>query len=146
MRTVLRSIALVLLALGFASQAAAGDKIWSVPGVINNGLATVFTCTNGTSAAANVKVEVFTKAGVLDATGNISAAAGATVNLATQTAAALPGGVDVNLATSTMHSGSARITVPSGVYCDAWLIDPGVTPPTSMRTLPVIKKTNQKGD
>jgi hypothetical protein len=41
--------------------------------------------------------------------------------------------------------GSARITAPSGVYCVAYVVDT-VDPPTLMMRLPIIKKTNQKGD
>lgn len=63
MRTVLRSTALVLFVLGIASQAAAADKEWHATGVINNGTATVFTCTNGSTVPANVTVTIYRKDG-----------------------------------------------------------------------------------
>lgn len=146
MRTVLRTAALLLLASGVASQAYAGDKVWSVTGVVNDGLATLFTCTNGTSAMATVKVEIFNSAGASDSSGMPNVAPNATVTLGTKFVNALPGAV-VPLGTSTpLHSGSARITAPSGVFCTAWVVDPVGNPPASMKTLPVFKKTNQKGD
>ena len=76
MRILLRSTALVVLALGIASQASAGDKVWSVPGVINNGLATVISCSNGGSVAATVTVDIFTQNGGGDVTGTTSIPAG----------------------------------------------------------------------
>ena len=147
MRTVLRAAVLALLVLGVASRASAADKVWSVPGVMNDGLATVFSCTNGGTSAANVKVELFAADGTANASATVNVASGATADFATQNVAAFPfGSIEANLSSSTMHSGSARITAPSGVYCTAGLFDQTNNPPTSMRALPVIKKTTQKGD
>jgi len=147
MGTLLRSTALALLVLGLASQASAGDKIWSVSGVVNNGLATVFSCTNATTAPVTVKVDVFLPNGTLDVTGSVNnVASNATVDLATKNVLSMVGGIELDMVASTMHSGSARIIVPSGVFCTAYVVDPVNNPPTSMKTLPVIKKTNQKGD
>ncbi len=146
MRTFLRTAALVLLVSGAASQASAADKIWSVSGVVNNGLATVFTCTNGGTAAANMKVDVFRKDATFDATGTVSIAPGATKSIGTKTVAALPGGIDLDLGANIIHGGSARITAPSGVFCTALIIDPSGTPPVTFSTLNIFKKTTQKGD
>lgn len=146
MRTFLRTAALVLLVLGAASQAPAADKIWSVSGVVNDGLATVFTCTNGGTAAATMKVDVFRKDGTSDATGTVSVAPGATKSIGTKNVFALPGGVDLELGDTIIHGGSARITVPSGVFCTAFIVDPVSNPPATLSTLNIFKKTTQKGD
>ena len=84
MRTVLSSAALLLVVLGVASQASAGDKVWHVPGVINNGLATMISCTNGGSAAASVTVDAFNQTGSASGTGNSSIPAGQSHSFVTQ--------------------------------------------------------------
>ena len=129
-----------------ASQAVAGDKVWSVPGVVNNGLATIFACTNGGTVAASVTVDLFTINGVAAIGGS------ATVNLNPMATGTIASKAVVSLsptatmATGTILSGSARITAASGVYCVAYVTDPVTDPPTVMMRLPVIKKTSQKGD
>lgn len=157
MQTVLRSTALLLLVLGVASRASAGDKVWSVAGVVNNGLATVFSCSNGSSAAATIVVEVHNKSGGLDKTITAtSVPAGGTANIATQSVDLLGGAtadppyyvypVFPDPPTSLIRGGSAVVTAPSGVYCTAYLMTPGGDPPALMHKLSVVKKTNQKGD
>ncbi len=149
MQALLRSVALALLVLGVASQASAGDKVWSVAGIINNGLATVFSCTNGTTAAATVNVEVFNKVGTADSSASGSVPVGATVSFVTGPVAALgaPDGIlTIDIGSSTIRGGSARITAPSGVFCSAYVTTPFGDPPTTGWSLKVVKKTNQEGD
>lgn len=131
--------------IGAASQASAADKIWSVPGVINNGVATVFSCTNGGTAPASVTVSLFNSNGSAGPTGTATIAVNATADFGTATVAAL-GTLDVNLGAGTMLSSSARISAPSGVYCTAYVIDRASDPPAVAWSLKVVKKTTQKGD
>src|SRR5262245_49596682 len=101
----------------FASQASAGDKVWSVPGVINNGLATAISCTNGTTAAATVNVDVFDQGGSLSGTGNASIPAGQSNTFVTKAVAMLPSAT--LLGAGDVRGGAATISAPSGVYCTA---------------------------
>jgi len=135
--------AVVLVCL--ASQASAGDKVWSVPGVINNLLASGFSCTNGGTAAATVTVALFDATGAASGTGMASIAVNGTVNFVTKPITALPGATLVG-SNPTLMPGSATITAPSGVFCTAFVSDPGSDPPTVMRSLPVIAKNKQRGD
>lgn len=141
-------LALALLASSL-SPALAGTNVWAVPGIINNGLATVLSCTNGDAVPASVTATIFTRAGVQNATATApSIAAGATVNFATQPVAVLgiPDSLNINLATSVTRGGSAKITAPSKVYCSAYIADPVGDPPTVGWQLNIVKKTSQKGD
>jgi hypothetical protein len=111
----------------------------SVPGVDNgsDGMATVFSCTNGGTAAASVTVSLFEKGGAPGPTRTASIAVNATVNFATASVKAFT--VDVNLGAPTMSSGSASISAPSGVFCAAFITDASHDPPSVMVSLPVDK-------
>jgi hypothetical protein len=126
-----------------ASQASAANRVWSVPGVINNGLATVVSCTNGGSSPASVTVEMFNETTGATGTGNASILAGHAHSFASQPVASLPGAT--NLGSADIRGGFARITAPSSVYCAAYVISPAGDPPALFSTLPVIKKNRQKG-
>jgi hypothetical protein len=132
-----------VLALGVASEASAGNRIWSVPGVINNGLATVVSCTNGGSSPAGVTVDMFNETTGASGTGNFSIPAGQSHSFGSQPVAALPGLTD--LGSGDIRGGSARISAPSSVFCAAYVISPSGDPPAVFATLPVIKKNRQKG-
>jgi hypothetical protein len=110
-----------------------------VPGVDNgsDGMATVFSCTNGGTAAASVTVSLFEKGGAPGPTRTASIAVNATVNFATASVKAFT--VDVNLGAPTMSSGSASISAPSGVFCAAFITDASHDPPSVMVSLPVDK-------
>jgi hypothetical protein len=114
-----------------------------VPGVINNGLATVVSCTNGGTTASSVTVEMFNQTMGLSGTGNTSIPAGQSHTFGSQLVAALPG--LTNLGAGDIRGGSARITAASGVFCAAYVISPTGDPPAVFSGLPVIKRNNQKG-
>lgn len=124
--------------------------LYSVPGVIRSaGLATFFACTNTTSAAIRVGVEVFGPPGGAAANDpsatSLNVAAGGTV-LFGSGAAGLS--VSSDLATGSISKGSARVlaTARSGIICSAFIADIGNAPPTSMASLSVVKQTTQAGD
>jgi len=146
MRKIL-SAALAMFAVASASTAIAADKQWHVTGVINDGLATVFTCTNRSTMAQSVTVTVYNKAGGVDASGTIgSIAPQATVNFGSNAVVSFGGGIDFNLGVSTpLHSGSAVVSAPAKVYCTAFVIDPTNPVPTTTFTLPMFKSATQKG-
>jgi hypothetical protein len=133
----------IVLVPSLVSQAWAGSRVWWVPGVINNGLATVVSCTNGGSGPASVTVDMFHQTTGASGTGNASIPAGQSHSFASQPVASLPGAT--NLGSADIRGGSARITAASGVFCAAFVISTGGDPPTVFSTLPVIKKNRQKG-
>jgi hypothetical protein len=128
-------IALALLAaLVVAAPARAGlgdplpapftKHVFSVPGVINNGVVTVVSCTNALLTPLNVGVEWFKKDGTSLGVSSFSIPAGATANFGTDTTIALP--MDALMPVSApMKSGSARIlsTTSSGILCTAFVMD-----------------------
>ena len=123
--------------------------LYSVPGVVNNGiLATVFICTSTDTATMQVGVEVFGDFGgapANDATAtSLSVAPGATVNFRTGALVWL-GGNSSSLIPGPVESGSARILATSKkLTCTAFLADPSNAPPTSMVYLTIIAKLKQK--
>jgi hypothetical protein len=123
---------------------------FSVPGVVNNGLATVFACTNVSSSDIIVGVEVFGAAGgaaLNDASAtSLTVAPSGTAMFGTQALAGIV--VDRALNVGIVHKGSARIlaTAKSGVTCSAFLATPESSPPNSMTGLTIVKKTTQQGD
>src|SRR5262245_18349157 len=60
----MRTLLVLTAVLVSGGTASAADKIWSVPAVISNGLATVFSCTNGVAVPATVTVDIFLKNGI----------------------------------------------------------------------------------
>jgi hypothetical protein len=146
----LKRLAVLIVVLGGASPASAGDKIWNVPGVVNNGVATAFSCTNRGTAAATVMVQAFNKDGTAAGSASVNTPAGATANVVTKAVAMLGGGtfdsLYVSMGAAEIRGGSAQITAPSGVFCSAYIIDHLTDPPTIISPLKVIKKTTQKGD
>jgi hypothetical protein len=142
-RSLVASSLGAVLVLGAASQASAANRVWSVPGVINDGLATAVSCTNGGNSPAGVTVEMFNETTGTSGTGNFSIPAGQSHSFVSQPVASLPGAT--NLGSADIRGGSARITAPSGVYCAAYVISPAGDPPAVFSTLPVIKKNRQKG-
>ncbi len=124
--------------------------LYSVPGVVNNGLATVFACTNAGDVSVTVGVEVFGPAGGASlnnpAVTATSLAPGATLMSGTQTLNALS--IDANLGIGLVLKGSARVlaTVKKGIICSAFLGDPSGNPPGVLTSLSVVAKTKQRGD
>ncbi len=117
---------------------------------MNNGLATVFACTNAGDTTVTIAVEVFGPAGGTGlnnpATTALSMASGATVMFATQATAGLS--LDYNLGLGIISKGSARVlaTEKKGIICSAFLADPASPPPAVMVSLSIVVKTKQRGD
>jgi hypothetical protein len=130
----------------------AGQKsyhLFTVPGVINNGMATLFSCGNASSESAVVGVEVFGSTGSSlnnPASSAVAVAPSGTVMFATRGTAGFS--IDVNLGLGVSFKNTARIlaTTRKGIVCSAFLADPTVYPATSMASLSVVAKTKQKGD
>jgi hypothetical protein len=115
--------------------------LWSVPGVINNGLGTVFLCTNATANPIRVGVEVFAPAGggsLNDASStSVLVQGGATVGWQTQSVASLF--YLNNLGLVVIHNGSARVlaTSSTGIICTAALAEARGNPPTVLMNLTI---------
>jgi hypothetical protein len=124
--------------------------LYSVPGIIQNGfLSTFFGCTSTDTATMRVGVEVFGSAGggpITDAVAtSLSVAAGATVYFGCSGAVGI--GIQSNLACGGLARGSARILATSKKLArTAFIADVGSDPATSMVSLTIIKKTEQKGE
>ncbi len=124
---------------------------YSVPGVINGAsgmidrtpLATVISCTNGGTAAASVTVSLFQENGTAGATATTEVPAKGSRNFATTTVAGWP--VNVNMSEGLLLTGSAGISAPTGVFCTAFVTEESHNPALVMMSLPVIKRTAQKG-
>jgi hypothetical protein len=130
----------------------AGQKsyhLFTVPGVINDGMGTVFSCANASSDSAVVGIEVF------DPTGNslndpslsaIAVPPSGSVMVTTRLMAGFS--PDVNLGLGVNLRAAARIlaTARKGIVCSAFLADPTTYPAASMGCLSVVAKTKQKGD
>lgn len=116
--------------------------VWTVPGVIHNGnIGTAFVCT--ATDANTVSVEVFDGAGTLKSNGSSATlSAGQSATFATQ---ALPNlATWLDMGTTGAFQGSARvIATTSKVLCTAFYIDIDAA---LITTLPILKKTKQKGD
>jgi hypothetical protein len=129
----------------------AGKKtihVYSVPGVIDNGLGmgTFFACTSTDTAPMQVGIDVFGSFGggpCNDAVGtSVTVAPGATVTFGTRTTVWI-GVVDVGHCLN----GSARILATSRkLACTAYVADAANAPPTTSWQLTIIKKTTQKGE
>jgi len=110
-------------------------------------LGTFFSCTNASTSTIQVGVELFGSGGggPLNnaSTTSVSLAAGATVMFGTAPAVGL--GPDVNLASGTLVTGSARIVATSkSLVCNALLADKLNSPPVSMTYLTIVAKAKQK--
>ncbi len=147
-------IALAVLTLAPAAHAGLNDPIpspftkhvFSVPGIINDGLATVVSCSNATSASLNVGVEWFRRDGTSLGVGSTTVPAGETRNFGSAGVLSLP--IDAQAPTSaTVKSGAARVlsTSTKGLLCNAFVIDPANDPPTRMMQLLVTAPLKQKG-
>ena len=130
------------------SSGATTFHLYSVPGVINNGvLGTYFSCTSTDTATMQVGVELFFSGGGAPsndaAATSLSVTPGATVMFGTIAAAGLS--INSSLGGGPMSKGSARILATSKkLACTAFLADPGNAPPTSMAQLTIIAKLKQK--
>lgn len=124
--------------------------LYSVPGVVNNGVfATVFACTSTDTASMQVGVEVFSDFGggpANDAVAtSLSVAPGSTVNFRTASFFWL-GGLSWVLSPGPIETGSARILSTSKkLVCTAFVADPAY-PPTTSWQLTIVKQKKQKGD
>jgi hypothetical protein len=130
----------------------AGQKsyhLYSVAGLINNGMATVILCSNTSSENVLVGVEVFGAAGgasINDASlSAVTVPPSGSVMYAAQELAAFSG--EINLAVGVIHMGAARVLATSrgGLACTAFLVT-HTNPVTATTALTIIKKTKQKGD
>jgi hypothetical protein len=122
--------------------------LWTVPGVINNGLTTVFLCTNASSSTITVGVEVFGDAGTSNNDPAVTAIAIApSVTRIFITKPILSFDYNAALGVGIVHHGSARILATGkGVICTALLATSAGTTPTTLGNLTIVKKTKQKGD
>ena len=122
------------------------QHVYSVSGVVNDGWATMFFCTNADKKAVTIGVEVFGEAGGAPAN---DAASNALLTLPGQSVLFVTNGVggflaDSGLSPGTISKGSARILSTSKkIVCSAVLAK---TDGTSMAPLSVVAKTKQKGD
>ena len=130
----------------------ATKHVFSVPGVIKGGsLDTLFLCTSTSTDTIRIGVEVFGPAGSLQnnvagGDGAIDVAPGATVTIGTGLTAGIATDTFIG-ALSFVQNGSARIVSTStSILCTAQVVDFVGSPPASMTSLPMIKKTTQKGD
>jgi hypothetical protein len=123
--------------------------LFTIPGVVNNGLATIITCTNATALTAVLGIEVFATAGgaaINNALASaLSVGPGATVLFSTELTAGFQ--QDANLAIGLLHKGSARVlsSLRSGIICSAFLSETTQLPPKTMVNLTIVRKTVQKG-
>lgn len=102
--------------------------LYSVPGVINDGLATVFSCTSVDPATITVGVDVFDQDGSLSATGSATVAPGKSANFGTKGVGSLP--ALTNLFAGDVRGGSARILATSKkVLCTAFVLATSSDPP-----------------
>ena len=136
-----------------------GDKAvhrFSVPGVVANkgGLSTVIMCTSmEKTERIHIGVEVFDRPpgpplnDISAGNGVVFADPGGTRTFEIDNVDATVGDVLVGVGGNQVDQGSARIVSTSAkIICSALLMSEAGTPPTSMTSLQVIKKSNQKGD
>jgi hypothetical protein len=128
-------------------------RLFTVPGVVTaGGLGTFFSCTNLSSSAAVISVELYVEDG-LNACNDANAVAvtvapGATVQFATQNTADSSFFSSVPLSTPPQYLalGSASIlSTGKSVACNAFIADVYNSPPLSIAPLKTVKKT-QRGD
>ena len=119
--------------------------VFSVPGIINNGLVSVISCSSASTVSLNVGVEWFRKNGTSVGVSSLTIPAGETRSFATAGPAfpvdALMPGPD------TIKSGAARVlsTTSSGLLCNAFLMDPLNDPPNRLMPLLITGPKKQKG-
>ncbi len=119
-----------------------GTHVWSVAGVVDNGLIkTVFGCTNTGTSPITVGVELFDRVGTLSNVAGATALTfgpGASRLFATST----PPNFTADSSLGTVFDiGSARIVADSSkLVCSAWLVGT-----SSMASLTIMKKAKQKG-
>lgn len=117
--------------------------LYSIPGVINDGVGTYVSCTSVAPTTIKVGVEAFKPDGTLADGESLSVAPGATVTFGT--AGAFGVHVDQILATGTLLNGSARVLATSkSLLCTAFIADKANDPPTSMVSLTIVAKLKQK--
>ena len=132
--------------LGDAIPAPFTKQLFNVPGVINDGLATVISCSSGLSTSIDVGVEWFRKDGTSVVVTTLTIPAGTTRNFGTTTTAGVP--IDgVMAGADTIKSGAARVlsTTPTGIFCDAFVMETLNDPPTVSRQLLITGAKKQKG-
>jgi hypothetical protein len=124
--------------------------LYSVPGIINNGLlTTLFSCTSTDTADMRVGVESFGSAGGSPSNDPVAASfsvlPGGTVTFGCVSAASIA--VNSVLSCGPLSRGSARILATSRkLICTAYIVDPGNVPPTSAWQLTIVKGTSQQGE
>ncbi len=123
--------------------------LYTTAGVVNDGLGTVFICTNKSTATVQLGVQVFDNTGAQSGiTASVSAAPGQTVSIATQgvmTAFVL----DANTGSGGVRQGAARILTngkATSFICSAYVADTRNDPPTSIASVPLFQAGKQKGE
>jgi hypothetical protein len=127
---------------------------FSASGVINAaGLGTFFSCTNPSSVAVLISVELFTDAGgdpCNDASSvSVSAPPGGTVMFSTQNnvESSFFSTQPLTAVDMFLSLGSARIvSTGKGLVCTAFVADVSNSPPSSMMPLKLVLKGKQRGD
>jgi hypothetical protein len=144
-RIALVAVAALAATLTLASPAAAQKVVFSVPGIMNTStLATYFSCT-AVGTSATVTVEAFQNTGTQTGSATTTIAANNSVMFGTSSSAGLS--VDQILGSSPIGKGYAQIVSTSAsLICAAYIAEVNGAPPTTMVSLPVLKKTKQKGD
>lgn len=121
-------------------------QVFSVPGVINNGLATIISCSSATTVSLSVGVEWFRKNGTSVGVSSLTIPPGETRNFGSNTTLGLA--MDATMPTLvTIKSGAARVlsTTTTGLLCNAFLMDPDNDPPKVLMPLLVTGPKKQKG-
>ncbi len=169
MRNTRLGFAIVLATLALALPALAGPSntplpllrgrkgakhVFTVPGVLHTGsLDTIFTCLVLDKKGADWGVEIFDGSGTLE--NDVGAANNGTGGLgdgeansvSTGSLASIdPGDVITGLGNSTQARSARIVATSTKLSCSATVLDPSGNPPTVAYQLPVIRKTNQKGD
>ncbi len=146
--------AVIALPLAAPARAGLGDPIpapftkvlYSVPGIINDGVATVISCSSALPASVNVGVEWFQNDGTSLGVSSFTIPAGGTANFESNSITSLPASAAIP-ALPQIKSGAARVlsTTTSGVLCNAFEIDPSNDPPARMMQLLITGVKKQKG-
>jgi hypothetical protein len=124
----------------------------SVTGAISGaGLESVFMCTSGSTMLMTIAVQTYSRGGavlndVTNGNGTAPLAPGETTTIATGPVTGIHTDSLISLA-GPLRNGSARVlSTDSHIICTALLVDAMNSPPTSMTTLTVVKKTTQHGN
>ena len=128
------------------------NHVYSVPGVVNNNHVTAaFHCVSKEKAGGkNIRwgVEVFDNGTIENdvsaGEGVLTLSPGHSAHISLDYALSLD--FEESLGDPNVSAGAARILADSNnILCSAFLVDPNNAPPNFVAPLPIIKKTNQKG-